>query len=69
MDGIMKIEKELEDILKKPGREWTPDEARKVSAAMKQHGRDNLKAHRKTIYTKPANYKKPQPKPKEDKPT
>jgi hypothetical protein len=43
------VDIDLENILKKPGSEWTPAERRIVNEAMKTHGRQALKEIRKEL--------------------
>lgn len=45
----MECPEDIKDILKKDGRDWTKQEAKKVAALVKQGGRDKLKAIRKDL--------------------
>lgn len=45
----MAIDAETDAILAKPGREWTPEESRKINEAMKTYGRQALKQRREEL--------------------
>jgi hypothetical protein len=40
---------EIEKILAKPGKDWTPEERKVMAAAVKKYGREKLKQMRKEM--------------------